>query len=209
VGATVFIEAVTLDSSGGVAKLDTPGASYVGSAGDLLKLLEPVDDRLNRNSPLRTSFPWFFRVRGPKEPSPVEGGHRPKAVLESLQMLERELQRHSAKYPSTCRFWLERDGGRQAYDTLDVWYRDRPCRLFSDPQGCWAVETTPGPREGVHHDLKELAEVVVRLAPGGPEVPVVVERISFLNQPAETISSLKRVCLVAMQANGWVVVGGE
>jgi hypothetical protein len=208
VGVTISVSAVTVDASGQVTRLVSPGATYAAGDRRLLELLEPVDTRLNRRSPLRTSFPWFFRGAGPNDPSPVEGGHRPKAVLESLQLLERELQRNSQKYPSACKFWLECDGSREAHQSLEVWYRDRPCRLFCDAQGVWAVETSTGPREGIHHDLKDMTQVTVRLTQGGPEASVVIERISFLSQWTETISALKRVCIIAMQANGWVIVEG-
>ncbi len=209
---TFAMYAAVVGAHGRAERLPEPGAVFTMRAPNILELFDRVDSRLNRSG-AKTSFPWFFSRHAGVDPSPIdtasEKGFRPKLVLESLQLLERELQRNSQRYPSVCQFWTGSGVERSARPTLEVWYRGRPCRLYSDDKGCWAVETTPGPREGIHHDLKDMGEVVVRLSETGPETSVAIERTSFLAQWSEAIAAMKRVCLVAMQAGGWVVVGGE
>ncbi len=207
-GSNFHMRAAKAAPDGSLTYLDGPNTSFFIRHNTLFELIDAIDSVKHWRTPTKTTFPWYqscFGYDRPGGPS-VADCFRPRDVLESLQGIERELQRNSKKYPAYYLFWVPAaDGAKASHRSLPVWYRDRPCRLFSDEQGCWAVETSPGPREGVHHDLKELPEVRVRLASDGPEVAVGLERVSFLTEWAGAIQEMKRVCLTAMQANGLIM----
>ena len=77
--------------------------------------------------------------------------------------------------------------------------------LKFDDQGCWALETEPGPLQGAHHDLSKEPDVTVRLDPSGPDVRVSIERIPFVTQCKKHLEGLKAVCVRALKEDALVL----
>jgi len=149
-------------------------------------------------------FPWYNRAQ--ERPTKPGDCFKPKEMLESLQGIEREPARNPAKYPATWLFWKgDADATRRANDALHVLYLGRSCRLFSDEQGVWAVETDPGPREGIRHDLKGEPAITARIPPDGRDVTIAIERVSLLSRQQGAINRMKAVCLKAMEEEGLVM----
>jgi hypothetical protein len=202
-GVTFSMEAVKVDEGERLLRLEGPSASFSISSYDLFDLLERIETRMRK--PLATLFPWYAHARSSHldaEPQPSDC-FRPKEVLGSIQAIERELQKHSAKYPCAWAFLVpEADGTRGRHLELRAYYREKPCRLFGDAKGCWAVETDTPLAYPVHYELTAVAQVVVRLAVDGPEVTVGIERTSCLGAHAKMLSGMKKVCLFAMENGG-------
>jgi len=203
-GMTFFMKAVRPAPGGGLVDLEGPATTYVVRSNTLFDVLDRIEDRKRVGGLQPSLFPWYqksFDYDTGRKPEPSDC-HRPKEVLASLQRIERELQKNSAKYPFECTFWLPAsDGSPQAHQTVNALYRGKPCRLFGDDNGCWAVETETREAFPLHYELTGLAEVVVTLAPDGPDVRVGIERKSFLAVHGDMLQQMKRVCLTALQSN--------
>ena len=201
-GFNFHMRAVRPRGDGTVVPLEGSGTSFALRHNTLFELLDAVESELNRRdrTPRRKRFPWYSSCQGPDDIQYLaDRCFQPTDVLASLHSVERELQRNGKKYPSSWLFWVSDPGGsKQSHPHLDVWYRSVPCRLFSDEQGVWARETSPGPRQGVHHDLKAMGQIPVQLAKDGPEVIVGLERVSLFTQRAADIAEMKRVCVTAV-----------
>jgi hypothetical protein len=204
-GVSFAMQAVRPDGKGGVTPL-AGSEPFRARSSTLYEFLEPIECRKNVRSPLRSLFPWYDKAHDYSGPPTPADCFRPKEVLESLQGIERELSRNSARYPATWLFWITTAAdGKRSHRELTAIYRGRNCRLFSDEQGVWAMETDPGPRQGVHHDLKEAATVAAQLVPGGPDVTIALERVSLLTQHQKTLTEMKAICIRALQEGALVL----
>ena len=167
----------------------------------LFGVLDRIEERKRRGGLQPSLFPWYqksFDYDSGRQPAPADCC-RPRDVLSSLQTVERELQKNSSRYPFESAFWLlNADGTRHRLDSTSVYYRGKPCRLFGDERGVWAVETNTPLAFPVHHDLTELAEVTARFQPDGPDVAIRIERTSFLVANTAILQKLKQLCLVAL-----------
>jgi hypothetical protein len=118
---------------GSLTYLDGPNTDFFIRHNTLFELIDAIDSVKHWRTPTKTTFPWYqscFGYDRPGGPS-VADCFRPRDVLESLQGIERELQRNSKKYPAYYLFWVPAaDGAKASHRSLPVWYRDRPCRLF-------------------------------------------------------------------------------
>ena len=203
-GMTFFMQAVRPSPSGGLVHLEGPGTKYAIRSNTLFDVLDRIEDRKRVGGLQRSLFRWYQKSYDYNYGKKPEAGdcHRPKEVLASLQGIERELQKNSAKYPFEWTFWLPGpDGKQEAHGTVSAWYRTRPCRLFGDDKGAWAVVTDSKDTYPLHFELTELPEVVVMLEPNGPDVTVRIEGKSFLVVHGDMLQHLKRVCLTAIQNN--------
>jgi len=203
-GMTFWMKAVRPSPGGGLVDLEGPDTAYRIKSTILFDVLDRIEDRKRVGGLQRSLFPWYqksFDYDTRRKPEPGDC-HRPKEVLASLQSIERELQKNSAKYPFQCTFWLPGPDGRpEPHQTVIAVYRARPCRLFGDDRGSWAVVTDSRDTYPLHFDLTDLAEVGVKLEPNGPDVTVRIERKSFLVVHGDMLQQMKRVCLTAMQNN--------
>jgi len=208
VGMTFFIRVVKPTPDGSLADIEGALSSCSVRSNTLFGILDRIEERKRGRGLQRSLFPWYqrsFDYDSGRKPKPADC-FSPRDVLSSLQGIERELQTNSTKYPFECRFHVPQGDGRlEPRETVTGYYRGKACRLFGDDKGCWAVETETSEAFPLHYELTGLAEVVVKLAPDGPDVTVGVERKSFLTVHGPLLQQMKQVCLTAMQQNGLVL----
>jgi hypothetical protein len=209
VGVTFFADVVRVGPEGEIIRLDVPHAKFRMSSYSLYDLIEFVSDR-KKVGPGREAaiWPWYFGHHdgtGREAPS-AKNCFDPAAVLQSLQELERDLTKYERKLPARWEFaWKERSGQEVRAPGLSVLFKGRNCRLLGDDEGPWAKEMDPGPRQGVHHSLKDASQVTVQF-PGDPAADVVVTytRISVLADSRRSLAEFKQTCISAMQERALV-----
>ena len=191
---------------GGVRLLDGPDFRCADRLRQLPALLDPVDGRGRRS--LGKLFPWYFRAfdwDSGRTPTAADCAS-PKDVLAAIHAIERELQRNPKRFPAEWRLWQRQpDGSETRCQQMLGVYRGKRCRLFTDEQGAWAVETESLMAYPVHHPLSDLAEVSVSVEPDGHSVVLRIEAISPLAVHQGLFAELKRVCIVALQKDALVL----
>ena len=201
------MEVVKPTRDGGVARVEGKHTSYWVKSSILYDVLEGLEHWKPRPIDSTKKFPWYHRSFGwdkdhaTRSPTPRDC-FQPKAALESLQWLERELQRNSHRYPMEWTFHVPQpDGSVKKSGGFTAFYRNKPCRLFGDAQGCWAAETDTPLTYPVHYELTAQPDVVVRFERDGPDVRVAISSRSHLAVHTPMIQELKFVCLEAMRQN--------
>jgi hypothetical protein len=142
-GMTFHIRAVRPVAGGGVEDMGGGNTHASVRSNTLFDVLDRVEAKTSPAS-MKSRFPWFAGgpVYEPRRQPSASECHRPKDVLASLQSVERELQKNAHRYPMDWTFHVPQpDGTRKAIKSVAVHYRGKPCRLFGDERGCWAVET--------------------------------------------------------------------
>jgi len=205
-GVSFCLNCVEGTDGGGVRLLDGAEFRCADDLRQLPALLDPVSGQGRRS--LGKLFPWYFRSfdwnsgRSPTAADCV----RPKDVLAAVHAIERELQRSPKRFPAEWRLWQRQPDGTEApCQQIVAFYRGKRCRLFTDDQGAWAVETESPMAYPVHYPLSDLADVCVSLEPGGPPVAFRIEARSPLAVHEDLFAGLKRVCLRALERNALVL----
>jgi hypothetical protein len=204
-GVSFDMQVVRATPEGAVAHVEGEKTHFWVKSSVLFDLLDAGPDK---------KFPWYHRSFGwngnRKRPPVPADCYRPKDVLESLQWLERELQKNSSRYPKEWTFHVPQpDGSVAKLSGLKAMYRNKACRLFGDDRGCWAVETDSPMAFPVHYELTDLPEVTVRLEPEAGEIAVRITSRSYLTVQGPLIQQIKEVCLRAMQENALLLTSIE
>ncbi len=191
---------------GAIRLLDGPEFRCADHLRQLPSLLDPVEGRGRKS--LRKLFPWYFRAFDwdcGRAPTAADCAH-PKDVLAAIHAIERELQRNPKRFPARWQLWQRQPDGTETpcHQILGL-YRGKACRLFTDDEGAWAVETESPVAFPVHYPLSDLPEVSVSVEPDGHFVTLRIEAISPLALHQQLFADQKRVCLLASQRNGLVL----
>jgi hypothetical protein len=153
-------------------------------------------------------FPWYFKAfdwDSGRAPAATDCAN-PKDVLAGIQAIERELQRNPKRFSAQWRLWRRQPDGTEApCQEMMAVYRGKRCRLFTDDQGAWAVETESLMAYPVHYPLSDLPEVSVQVEPDAHPVTLRIEAISPLAVHQQLFADLKRVCVRAIQRNALVL----
>lgn len=197
------LDAVALDGDV-VRRIEEPAASFRTYNSSIQEVLWPILEHMEPEWNAEP-FPWF-ESRG------MYDGHdgaipraehcmKPQDVMEDVRWIEREVSKHPRRYPAVWTFLLPAGPGEAsiAKGSVEAYYKGRAVRLYGDGKQCWAKETTPGPREGIHHELTTEPVVTVSFEPDGPPVEVRVLRAPLSVEYPDIIAGLKRVCLFASQ----------
>ena len=199
-GVNFRLKAAECLGSGQVRLLEEPELECVDRLRQLPALLN--DNDAPRRRGLAQMFRLYIRAfdwdsgRAPTEADCA----RPKDVLAAVHALERELERNPKRYPAVWKLWLRQaDGTESLCQHLTGIYRGKRCRLFTDDQGAWAVETESPMRYPVHYPLSELAQVSVSVDPDGSPVTVRIESTSPLAAHQQLLEDLRRVSVLALQ----------
>jgi hypothetical protein len=87
---------------GSVALLEGPDASFSMDGHELLRILDAIAERRHMVLRERELFPWFYG--GGHERPEAGGNHDPRAVLRSIQEIERELTKYPKRYGGRWQF---------------------------------------------------------------------------------------------------------
>jgi hypothetical protein len=168
----------------------------------LFELMEVVSDRRRGGRSDHEEWPWYFGAHdGTGLPRPTASNcFDPRAVLRSVQDLERNVRRYERTLRARWEFsWLADDGQRAKAESLPIIYRNRNCRLFGDADGVWAVETDPGPRQGIHHELGRPLELTVQQPDRPSTIVVAIRRISLVEDAGKDLAAFRALCARAMK----------
>jgi hypothetical protein len=197
-GVTFHLQGAEPGQAGILTLLDEPGLTFSDHSQLLTSLVERVAGG-RRQGPAR-AFPWLWRAfdwDSGRSPG-VADCAQPKDVLSAVQSLERDVQRSPKRHPPEWKFWVRQSDGSEVVEGSFLGlYRGKPCRFFSDKQGCWAVDTNSAQTYPVHYPLADLPEVHV--AVDGRETSVRIERISPMAIHEQLLVDLKRVCIRAIE----------
>jgi hypothetical protein len=203
------LDAVTIEG-GKVQKIEDPAASYFTYNSSISEILWPVLENMNVPHG-EYPFPWF------ESPSMYDGHDaslpgpehclKPHDVLQDIHWIEREIARHPRRYPAVWSFLVpsESRGAPVARGKVEGYYNGRKVVLYGEGKDCWAKETSPGPREGIHHRLTKEGVVRITLKPDGAPVEVRIRRGAMTGEYPEVMGGLKRVCAFAVQKNALVL----
>jgi hypothetical protein len=193
---------VRLGPGGELQRLQETEDTFRMSSYRLYAVLEAVSHAHGLGRDKQDVWPWFFRgyEYRPDQRPKAQHCFQPKAVLQSLQELERDVARFKKKLPSRWEFsWVGLEGKVQSAETLVAVYRGRNCVLFGDDDGPWAKETDSGPRQGVHHPLKELPQVAVQLPVMEGETIVSYRRVLPFAEELSEFARFKQLCAQAIE----------
>jgi hypothetical protein len=198
VSVTFIAQAVRIADDGSMLPLDGTDAVVTMHAGILCQVLDRIAHLKRKDE--KQLFSWYFNGHDGTGRTAATAKHcfPPGEVLRSVQQVEQDLVKHPERYSLRWRFvWRDAGGMSHEVDHLPGVYRGRNCVLYFDDSGVWAKETDPGPREGVHHDLKKEAQVLVSLPKTGEDVTVQVQRITLWSELQDRFALFKRVCIRA------------
>ena len=95
-GFNFFLQAVAVRPDGSLEDLAGEHTIFSIRSNSLFKLVDAVNKELNwrKKTPLAKRFPWYQNCQGPDGIERVASGcFKPKEVLETLQLIEREEHR--------------------------------------------------------------------------------------------------------------------
>jgi len=197
------IEAWTHQKYGTLQRLAGEDTRFSVNNAEIFPILVAIENRQWRQR--STLFSWYHNAYDAEGDDPkAQDCFSPKKVLSSVQGIERELLRNAKKYPAR---WLFSEtlseGSQRSYERLDATYETKPCRLYSDDKGCWAMILDSPDKYKPHYDLSELSWITVELE--GRTIELTLQRRSLLVQSQNVWDGIRRVCLRAGQENAMVL----
>jgi hypothetical protein len=179
------LDAVAIQD-GQVTRLREPEASFWTYNSTVQEILWPVIERMNVK-PLTHPFPWFenrdmYDGSNGDKPRP-DHCFSPDDILRDVKWIEAEVSKHPRRYPAMWSFEVPASADRPSstHTALHAFYNGRAVVLYGEDKKCWAKETTPGPREGIHHQL-DGSIATVSLTADGPPVQVAIKRAPLSTQ---------------------------